>query len=279
MFGTSGQSSAEHLIDRCHLICRPIRDLLVDYLRERQPTVDYVTLQCLAGTLGKLFWADLEHHPPGIDSLRLAPEVAAAWKQRILTRESGLSTLAMVRAFYLDIAQWAMEEPTRWGPWAAPSPIRAEEIRRTKSLQRRKSRMNQRTRERLPVLPTLVASANTERRAAAEKLAAAEATAPGETFDIISLAEEAGLKRNRLTHKHTDLADPPPWRRGRGRFRRGDRGAARGPGRALSVLAANVLLRPFGSVGVRLRRAGSVPGGARARVHAAGRGPTRQDPL
>ncbi|GCA97472.1 MULTISPECIES: site-specific integrase [Mycolicibacterium] len=182
VFGTSGQSSVEQLIDRYRLACRPIRDLLVDYLRERESTVDYVTLQRLAGTLGKLFWADLEHHHPGIDSLRLAPEIAAAWKQRILARESGLSTLAMVRAFYLDIAQWAMEEPTRWGPWAAPCPIRADEMRRTKSLQRRKSRMDQRTRERLPVLPTLVASVNTERRAAAELLAATQATAPGHTF-------------------------------------------------------------------------------------------------
>lgn len=129
-----------------------------------------------------MFWADLEHHHPGIDSPRLAPEVAAAWKQRILTRESGLSTLAMVRAFYLDIAQWAMEEPTRWGPWAAPCPIRSDEMSRTKALRQRKSRMDQRTRERLPVLPNLVAAVNTERRRTAELLHAAQAVRPGDTF-------------------------------------------------------------------------------------------------
>jgi len=41
-----------------------------------------------------------------------------------------LHNLAAVRAFYLDIAQWAMEDPARWGPWAAPCPIRAEDLAR-----------------------------------------------------------------------------------------------------------------------------------------------------
>ncbi|QIZ37114.1 site-specific integrase [Saccharopolyspora sp. ASAGF58] len=162
--------------------CRPVQDLLVHYLRERQSTVDYVTLQRLASTLGKLFWADLEQHHPGIDSLRLAPEVATSWKQRILNRESGLGTLATVRAFYLDIAQWAMEDPARWSPWAAVCPIRDEDMSRKKAHRQRKSRMDQRTRERLPVLPGLVTAVNTERRAAAELLQAAQATEPGEVF-------------------------------------------------------------------------------------------------
>lgn len=180
--GTTGQLSAEQLIDRYGLACRPVRDLLVDYLRERQTTVDYATLQRLAGTLGKLFWADLEHHHPGIDSLRLSPAAATAWKQRILARQSGLNTLATVRAFYLDITQWAMEEPARWGPWAAPCPIRAEEMSRKKEHRRRKSRMDQRTRERQPVLPQLAVAVNEYRRAADECLRAARAAGPGETF-------------------------------------------------------------------------------------------------
>ena len=40
----------------------------------------------LAYLLGKLFWADLEAHHPGIDSLKLPRDVAAAWKQRVMTR-------------------------------------------------------------------------------------------------------------------------------------------------------------------------------------------------
>ena len=72
-------------------------------------------------------------HHPGISSLRLDPAVAAAWKHRVTTktiraagpggqltesvvpRHDSMNTLAMVRAFYLDIAQWAAGDPARWG--------------------------------------------------------------------------------------------------------------------------------------------------------------------
>ena len=86
MFSGRGQPSCEQLIDRYRIACRPVRDVLVDYLRERQPAVDFSSLQRLAYLLGKLFWADLEAHHPGIDSLQLPREVAAAWKQRVMTR-------------------------------------------------------------------------------------------------------------------------------------------------------------------------------------------------
>ncbi len=50
--------------------------LIVDYLTERQPSMDYNSLQGLSRILASNFWADLERHHPGIDSLALAPEVA-----------------------------------------------------------------------------------------------------------------------------------------------------------------------------------------------------------
>lgn len=46
----------------------------------------------------------------------------------------------------------------------------------------RKSRMDQRTRERLPVLPTLARTVDEHRRQAAERLHAAQAVAPGSQF-------------------------------------------------------------------------------------------------
>ena len=45
---TAGQRTPGELIDRYQLTCRPIRDLLVDYLRERQPALDYGSLEQLA---------------------------------------------------------------------------------------------------------------------------------------------------------------------------------------------------------------------------------------
>ncbi|XVQ86470.1 tyrosine-type recombinase/integrase [Microbispora siamensis] len=197
-----GQRTCEELIDRYRLQCRPIRDLLVDYLRERQLSTDFASLDRLAWMLGKLFWSDLEAHLPGIDSLRLPREVAAAWKQRVMTktittrapdgqttqatttRLDGRNILAVVRAFYLDLAEWAEDDPARWGPWVTRCPISVAEVSQKKERTQRKSRTDQRTRERLPVLPLVVAHVERERTAAAERLNLARATPPGQTFTL-----------------------------------------------------------------------------------------------
>ncbi|MEV7304103.1 tyrosine-type recombinase/integrase [Streptomyces clavifer] len=195
-----GQRTPEELIDRYGLHCRPVRDLLVDYLRERQPALDYNSLKSLSYHLGKRFWQDIEHHHPDADSLRLAPDVIGQWKQRIRTKDKIVTgpdgrrtstqverlnyrdTLNQVRAFYLDIAQWALEDPGRWGPWVAPSPVRADELENRKVQRRRKARMDARTRERLPVLPILVRTVDQRRKDAAAVLEAARHASPGEAF-------------------------------------------------------------------------------------------------
>jgi hypothetical protein len=84
-----GQDTPETLIDRFDLACRPVRDLLVDYLRERRPALAYTSFVRLASDLGRLFWKDLEEHHLGISSLDLPPDVAVAWKQRVRTRPAG----------------------------------------------------------------------------------------------------------------------------------------------------------------------------------------------
>jgi len=201
-FDARGQLTAGQLIGRYAIACQPIRDLIVEYLRERQPAVDYSTLENLSLSLGKLFWRDLELHHPGISSLRLPAEVAAGWKRRIATkttrtragtgeiveadsqRSSALNHLATVRAFYLDIAQWAMEDPARWGQWAAPCPIRDEDLTRKKEHRQRQSRMDQRTRERMPVLPALAAAVDRARKETAERLDQARHTSPGMLFTV-----------------------------------------------------------------------------------------------
>ena len=210
---TQGQLSCEQLIDRYAITCDPVRDLLVDYLRERQPGVDYATLHKLSYTLGRLFWRDLEIHHPGIGSLRLPTEIATAWKQRINTkirrvkdgdgqprqasvpRINATEHLITVRAFYLDIAQWAADDPARWGPWVVPCPIRNLEASRSKRFAH-KSRMDQRTRERMPVMPVLISTVITAHKAAAERLHAAQATTAGELFT----AAGANLRRSKTSH-------------------------------------------------------------------------------
>jgi len=200
---TAGQVSVEQLVDRYNVRCKPVRDLIVDYIKERRPSVDYNTLMNLSGTLVKLFWADLEHHHPGIDSLRLEPEVIAAWKQRARTkverrrqsdgtvsetvteRVSYPSLMMGVRAFYLDISQWAIDEPTRWGPWVAPSPVDASDVLLKKTVTRRKARMDQRTRERLPALPALARFAKQHLDDARTTLEALQATPLESRFTVL----------------------------------------------------------------------------------------------
>jgi hypothetical protein len=197
-----GKPTCEQLIDRYAIACQPVRDVLVDYLRERQAAADFSTLQRLAYLLGKLFWADLEAHHPGISSLKLPREVAAAWKQRVMTRTKtmagtdgqqvqaviarldGRSVLTAVRAFYLDIAEWADDDPARWAPHAVRCPVSASDASHKKERSRRKSRMDQRTRERLPVLPALAAWADAERKATAARLQAARDASAGSLFTV-----------------------------------------------------------------------------------------------
>jgi integrase len=187
-----GRPGCEELIGRYGIRCAPIRDLLVDYLRERQPSMDFASLDNLSRQLAKQFWADLEDHHPGISSLKLSRDAAAAWKQRVMTkpgpggepaaRLSGRGVLSAVRAFYLDIAEWADEDPARWGPYAVRCPVSASDASHKRDRKQRKSRIDQRTRERLPLLPALVAWAHAERDAAAQRLHAAAAAGPGEMF-------------------------------------------------------------------------------------------------
>jgi integrase len=201
-FRTAGQLSPEELVDRYQLQCRPVRDLLVDYLRERQPAMDYTSLKNLAYYLAQRFWADLEQHHPGIDSLHLSREAAEAWKQRqrtkpqIITSPTGEKSVVMaerigyrqcltpVRALYLDLSQWAIEDPGRWAQWAAPCPVGQEEISQRKFQRHRKARMDARTRERLPVLPVLVRTVDQRRKNACALLRAARQTPPGQVITV-----------------------------------------------------------------------------------------------
>jgi hypothetical protein len=194
-----------------------VRDVLVGYLQERQPSMDFSSLQRHAYLLGKLFWADLEAHHPGIDSLQLSRDVAAAWKQRVMFRTrttttpdreqvtmtaprlDGRSVLTAVRAFYLDIAEWADDDPARWGPWAVRCPVSASDASHKKDRSHRKSRMDARTRERLPVLPALVSWVAAERTRTAELLAAAEQARPGEPFTSAGVTLRRSVMKTETT--------------------------------------------------------------------------------
>ena len=196
----AGQRTVGELVDRYPVACRPVRDLIVDYLRERQPSIDYVTLKNRAYELARCFWADLEQHHPGIDSLRLSPEMAAAWKQRLRTanqdghlrreedrRGGGAAQLPRRACPASGASTWTWPN----GRWKIPhaggrgwrrAPVSADDLDRRKAVRRRKARMDARTRDRLPVLPVLVSAAGQWRRDALALLEAGRQARPGEEF-------------------------------------------------------------------------------------------------
>lgn len=129
---TTGQRTTEQLVDAYQIQFRPVRDLLVRYLNERRPSVDYTTLRALAQSLAGLFWADVERRHPDLHSLDLPADAVTAWKERLRhvtatdgtskPRKNYLVVLGKVRTFYLDIQEWAMEtRPGRNGPRPALS--------------------------------------------------------------------------------------------------------------------------------------------------------------
>jgi hypothetical protein len=75
-----GQRSVGELVDGYRVENVAVRNVLVDYLHERQAALDYTSLAALASKLVLLFWRDLELHEPGIDTLHLSDETARRWK-------------------------------------------------------------------------------------------------------------------------------------------------------------------------------------------------------
>jgi hypothetical protein len=151
-FGLAGgKLTIEQLVDRYRIQCRSIRDLLVDYLRERQPSLDFVSLDAISRTLAGLFWARVEAIAPGVDSLRLPPAVIRGWKDELSTvkrtttnaagerievstpRLNAKDELMRVRALYLDIAHWAVEDPAHWGRGSRPARSVATRFRKPRS--------------------------------------------------------------------------------------------------------------------------------------------------
>jgi integrase len=222
-----GRRSIAQIVDGYGIECKPVRDLLVEYFSERAPELDHTSLRSIARNLCRLFWRDLEIHHPGIDSLQLTPQVAQAWKERLAyirdaagqpvrPRINYRSELVFVRAFYEDIARWAADDPARWAPWVAPSPVKAAECRQKKFKSRVKSRMDQRTRTQLPLLPALLRAVGQHRKDAEERITAARSTpadgvftAAGQEFQRrqpgqagrVNVTEAATGKRRNLTHE------------------------------------------------------------------------------
>ncbi|MDX3193947.1 site-specific integrase [Streptomyces sp. MN03-5084-2B] len=138
-----GQRPTAELVDSYRIQSRSVRQVLIRYLDERRATLDYNSLRVLIGKLVGRFWADIEHHHPGIDSL---------------------------------------EDPY-WAAWAVRTPIHRRDTAGSVTARKKTvAAIHQRTRERLPHLDVLVDTSERHKNEQASLLAATDAAQIGETF-------------------------------------------------------------------------------------------------
>ncbi|MGD2424874.1 tyrosine-type recombinase/integrase [Mycolicibacterium llatzerense] len=215
--GRFGQRTCGELVDDFGLRNRTVRDVIVRYLEERRASLDYASLDHLAKGLAGRFWADIELHHPEVESLHLPEDVALAWKRRIQTSHTlkanrtemyYVPIFQSVRAFYLDLQEWAMDDPS-WAAYCVPSPVRKSDIAGSgKEIKKSKAAIHQRIRERLPHLPVLVDGAERYKADQAGLLAALKAVEVDETF------EHSGRRYRRtipISYRRNDYkSDTPP---------------------------------------------------------------------
>ena len=189
--GNSRQHTMATLVDRYGVPPNGVRDLLVDYLNELKPSMDHSSLAGLAYRLVRLFWWEVLDINPDQADLRLSTQTITAWRERLALTSDGRarreihSVLINVRAFYRDLAEWAHDDPARWGIWVAPCPVpRLQTWAASTAKRRQRATMQARTRALTPLLPAFVAAAAARRDWSRRLLAAAQASEKGQPFDV-----------------------------------------------------------------------------------------------
>ncbi|MBT2586492.1 tyrosine-type recombinase/integrase [Arthrobacter sp. ISL-95] len=187
----SRRHTVKTLVDRYRIPESGVRRLLIDYLEELKPSMDYGSLEGIAYRLVRLFWAEVIDINPEQQDLRLSAEVAAQWRERVHRTLEGrprgdtASTYFAVRALYQDIAEWSHDQPERWAIWVAPTPFPRTESRSvSKQRNHVQARMQQRTRSLTPLMPAFIRSAAALRERGARLLTATTAAAHGETYTV-----------------------------------------------------------------------------------------------
>ena len=187
-----GQRTVEELIDQYPIRNRSVRQLLVEYITRRRADLDYSSLKNLASFLANLFWAEIEKINPEQADLKIDQDTYLQWRETVRywgkdrkPRKNQDSILLAVRALYIDIQTWALEEPEIWAPWVATCPVPAVEYRGYAAARRRhKAEIDDRIRQRQPLLPTLVGHLEGSYEHLAAMLEQATACAVDEQFAV-----------------------------------------------------------------------------------------------
>ena len=171
-------------------ITGPVREVFIEYFKQRSASADYSTLRNNANRLLNNFWADIVKHHPEQTSFALTREMSAAWKARVRTKANGeprigfYRNIYLVRAFYLDMAQWALHD-SYWAQWVAPCPVTRAEVTGYGKLRRKQiARLHHRTLQLAPTLPQLVRQATLDRRETRRRLDDALTAGVGNTVEL-----------------------------------------------------------------------------------------------
>jgi integrase len=187
----TGRLRVEEMVDRYPIRHAGIRQLLITYLQRRGTELDYSTLDNLSRHLASHFWSTIEKLAPEQMDLRIDGELYRRWREQIAVRADGKGRrefepiLRAVRAFYADLQAWAAAEPEQWAVWVAPCPASDAEVRGFGVRKRRvKERMDDRTRQRQPLLNTLVEYMEARYEHLRALLKLATAASDGDTFTL-----------------------------------------------------------------------------------------------
>ena len=195
-----GRRSVDELVTSCGIKNKQIQCIFIRYFQERELHLDYHSLVNAVKSLCNLYWVDLERHHPGITSLHLPRGTAQEWKKRVRLNADGTkrinvhSVFHTVRAFYLDLAQWASEHPEEWGALVFPPPVTSADLREFRHFKhKRRQKMQDRTRQLVPLMPQLLRSVREHWTLRQQLLSHAQECVAGEIF------ETAGRTWQRVT--------------------------------------------------------------------------------
>lgn len=178
-----------------------VAEMFTRYLRTREAVLDYGSLRMAANELLRNFWGRIRARNPEQNDLRVGAELGRWWKAEALSaRKNGHTTLWMVRALYLDIADLATDD-AYWARWAAPVFVGQKDTASFGKLrQRTVAAKHQRIRQLTPGIPRLIDSVDRDWEHHRRLLAAALAATPGDQFRLDDATYVRELKTRGALH-------------------------------------------------------------------------------
>ena len=197
------------IVDSYGITSARMREMFSRYLQNRAAALDYSSLRSLAYELLRNFWADIQTHHEGLESLNIGFDDGRAWLARHAAKgfADRHRTLFAIRGLYLDIAHWATHDPY-WAQWSAQCFLsKADTAGAMKHKRHVQARIHQRIRLLAPAMPTLLGSVDRQRIREQQLLQIAAGIDEGDLFEF----EGTVFHRHRFATHARATADRHIW--------------------------------------------------------------------